>query len=194
MKTRIVLASNNVGKIKEYQNAFKDLNVELLSLDDVNIKIEVEETEDNFKDNALLKAKTIYEIVKMPVLADDSGLTVHVLKNLLGVKSKRFSKTGKDIDNNRLLLEKLKGSSDRSAEFVTVICLYMSDCDIRFFEGRTKGEILKEFHGDLGFGYDPLFRVDGTDKTYAEMTLDEKQIFSHRGKAIRKMIEYGRFN
>ncbi len=194
MKTKIVLATNNFGKIKEYQNAFKDLNVELLSLDDVDLKIEVEETKDNLKDNAFLKAKTIYEIVKMPVLADDSGLTVKALKNLLGVKSKRFSKTGRDIDNNKLLLEKLKGISDRSAEFVTVICLYMSNEDIRFFEGRTKGEILKEFHGDFGFGYDPLFKVEGTDKTYGEMTLDEKQIFSHRGKAIRKMIEYGRFN
>ena len=194
MKTKIVIASNNAGKIKEYKNAFKDLNIELLSLDDVDVKIEVEETFDTFKENAFLKAKTIYDIIKLPVIADDSGLIVYALKGLLGVKSKRFSKSGKDLDNNLLLLEKLKNSTDRSAEFVTVICLYMNENDIRFFEGRTPGEILYEFHGDNGFGYDPLFMVKDAFKTYGEMTLDEKQRFSHRGKAIDKMIEYGRFN
>lgn len=194
MKKKIILASNNAGKIKEYQNAFKGLNVEVLCLKDIGLNIEVEETAVDFKGNALLKAKTIYDQVKIPVLADDSGIVVKALPNYLGVKSKRFSATGKDIDNNHLLLEMLKEKSDRSASFVCVICLYMSDEDIRFFEGITTGKILKEFKGESGFGYDPLFLVDGSNKTYAEMTLDEKQIFSHRGKAIEKMVKYGRFD
>ncbi|PKK94731.1 MAG: non-canonical purine NTP pyrophosphatase, RdgB/HAM1 family [Tenericutes bacterium HGW-Tenericutes-5] len=194
MKKKIILASNNAGKIKEYQNAFKTLNVEILSLKDIGLNIDVEETAIDFKGNALLKAKTIYNKVKIPVLADDSGIVVKALPNYLGVKSKRFSTSGKDLDNNYLLLEMLKDKSDRSAQFVCVICLYMSDDDIRFFEGITTGKILEEFKGDAGFGYDPLFLVDGSNKTYGEMTLDEKQIFSHRGKAIEKMVKYGRFD
>jgi XTP/dITP diphosphohydrolase len=194
MKKKIILASNNTGKIKEYQNAFKALNVEILSLKDIGLNIDVEETAIDFKGNALLKAKTIYNKVKMPVLADDSGIVVKALPNYLGVKSKRFSTSGKDLDNNYLLLEMLKDKSDRSAQFVCVICLYMSDDDIRFFEGITTGKILEEFKGDAGFGYDPLFLADGSNKTYGEMTLDEKQVFSHRGKAIEKMVKYGRFD
>ena len=169
MKNKIILASNNAGKIKEYQNAFKDLNVEILSLKDIGLNIDIKETENNFKGNALLKARTIYNKVKMPVLADDSGIIVNALPKYLGVKSKRFSTSGKDIDNNHLLLEMLSDKSDRSAQFVCVICLYMSDEDIRFFEGITTGQILSEFKGEAGFGYDPLFLVDGSDKTYGEM-------------------------
>jgi XTP/dITP diphosphohydrolase len=194
MKKKIILASNNAGKIKEYQNAFKRLNIEVLSLKDIGLNIEVEETAVDFKGNALLKAKTIYDLVKTPVLADDSGIIVNAIPEYLGVKSKRFSASGKDLDNNHLLLEMLKDKCDRSAKFICVICLYMSEEDIRFFEGITTGKILSEFKGKAGFGYDPLFLVDGSNKTYAEMSLDEKQIFSHRGKAIEKMVKYGRFD
>ncbi|MDD3711966.1 MAG: RdgB/HAM1 family non-canonical purine NTP pyrophosphatase [Candidatus Izemoplasmatales bacterium] len=185
MKKEIIIASKNSGKIKEYQNALK--NYKIISIIDLGIDLDIEETALTFAENAKLKAKALYDIYHRPAIADDSGLVVNALKNELGVKSKRFSKSESDDDNNALLLEKLKSAEDRSAYFISSICLYLSPHDIRIYEGKTSGKIIEEKRGSNGFGYDPLFLVDGLDKTYAELSLDEKHLVSHRGKAIEKL-------
>ena len=185
MKKEIIIASKNPGKIKEYQNALKDFKI--LSIIDLGIDLEIEENALTFAENAILKAKALYDIYHRPVIADDSGLVVNALRNELGVKSKRFSKSQTDEDNNSLLLEKLKSSKDRTAYFQSSICLYLSPQDIRIYEGRTFGKIIEQKRGSNGFGYDPLFLVDGLDKTYAELNLQEKHLVSHRGKAIEKL-------
>ncbi|MFA7075916.1 MAG: RdgB/HAM1 family non-canonical purine NTP pyrophosphatase [Candidatus Izemoplasmatales bacterium] len=182
----IIIASANPGKIKEYQNALNDYK--LYSMIDLGVNVEIEETGITFQENALIKAKALYDLYQKPVLADDSGIIVKSLPNELGVKSKRFSKEESDEENIRLLLKKLKNKIDRSAYFITVICLYINPFDIRYFEGRTEGLIIEHPRGKNGFGYDPIFLVNGTDKTYAELNLNEKQNLSHRGKAITKLI------
>jgi XTP/dITP diphosphohydrolase len=189
MKTKIIIASQNIGKIKEYQNAFKDLEFEVLSLNDLDYKTEIAETGKTFEDNAYIKAKAIYDKYKLPVIADDSGLVVKALPKELGVKSKRFSPSGQDDDNIDLLLKKLEGNANRSAYFVTVICLYVNENDYRFYKGKTDGKILYERKGKFGFGYDPVFEVAGLSKTYAELDVKEKHSYSHRGKAIDLLLE-----
>lgn len=184
---KIYIASTNPGKIKEYKEALKDVLIE--SIIDLRFDLTIEETGNTFKENSFIKAQKLYEKVKSPVLADDSGLIVNALIGELGVKSKRFSKSETDNDNMNLLLEKLKNEKDRSAYFETVICLYLNPKEIYYFSGKTKGKILIEKRGISGFGYDPLFLPEGKNKTYAEMNIYEKQAISHRGKAIKKLIE-----
>jgi len=185
----LIIASMNAGKIREYKNAFKSLDINLKSLLDYQDEMEIEETGSTFKENALIKAREIYKKYNLPVIADDSGLVVNALKNLLGVKSKRFSVSGTDEDNIALLTQKLKNESDRLAYFVTVICFYVNENDIRFYEGKTSGIIIDEQRGNNGFGYDPIFWLEELNKTYAELSLDEKALVSHRGKAIKKLLE-----
>lgn len=185
MKKEIIIASKNPGKIKEYQNALK--NYKIISIIDLAIDLDIEENALTFAENATLKAKALYDIYHRPVIADDSGLVVNALKGELGVKSKRFSKSETDDDNNNLLLEKLRFIEDRTAYFQSSICLYLSPVDIRIYEGRTTGRILEEKRGSNGFGYDPLFMLDGLNKTYAELNLEQKHLVSHRGKAIEKL-------
>jgi XTP/dITP diphosphohydrolase len=182
----ILIASSNTGKINEYKSALK--NYHLKSILDLGINLEIEETGLTFAENAIIKAKTLYDLYHQPVLADDSGITVEALPNELGVKSKRFSKSETDIDNIKLLLEKLKDKTNRNAYFTSVICLYISPSDVRIFEGKTYGTIISKERGSNGFGYDPIFLVDGLGKTYAELNIEEKHQFSHRGKAIDKLI------
>ncbi|MDT8336874.1 MAG: RdgB/HAM1 family non-canonical purine NTP pyrophosphatase [Candidatus Izemoplasmatales bacterium] len=183
----IIIASKNAGKIREYQNAFKNMEVKLSSLIDLGYKGDIAETGKTFEENAFIKAKQLYKMYKKPVIADDSGLLVKSLPNELGVKSKRFSKSETDDDNIDLLLERIRKFSDRSAQFVTVICFYISDLDIRYFTGKTEGKIINHRCGKFGFGYDPVFLVKGYEKTYGELNLDEKHLLSHRGKAIDKL-------
>lgn len=193
----ILIASKNIGKINEYQNAFKNVDIKLLSLVDLDYQGVILEIGKTFEENALIKARQLYKIYKRPVIADDSGLLVKSLPNELGVKSKRFSKSETDDDNIDLLLEKIRKFSDRSATFVTVICFYISDTDIRYFTGKTEGVIINHRRGKNGFGYDPVFLVNGHNKTYAELDLDEKHLLSHRGKAIdklKRMLENENFN
>lgn len=189
MKTKIIIASQNPGKIKEYQNAFKDLEIEIVSLIDLNSNDEIDENGDSFQDNAYIKAKTVYDKYKLPVIADDSGLIVEALPDELGVRSKRFSKSCNDDDNIDLLLEKMKDAKNRNAYFVTVICLFYNDHDYIFFTGKTEGKIINNRKGKHGFGYDPIFEVDGLGKTYAELSVEEKHSISHRGKAIDLLLK-----
>lgn len=183
----IILVSDNPGKIKEYQEKLK--NYKVIPYKDV-LDIEyIPETGSTFKENAFLKADTVYRILKKPCIADDSGLVVNALPYDLGVKSKRFSKDQTDQANNALLLEKLKDEMDRSAYFQTVICLIIPNQPPQYFSGKVHGHILEKPKGKGGFGYDPLFEVDGLNITLAQMSIEQKNKISHRARAMDKLLE-----
>ncbi|MCF7925640.1 MAG: XTP/dITP diphosphatase [Candidatus Izimaplasma sp.] len=187
----IVIATKNPHKVTEMTNLLESLEYDVKTLYDYPEIGPIEETGDTFKENALIKAKTLSEYTKTMCIADDSGIEVDALDGEPGVYSARFAgeKATYD-DNNRLLLKKMKHKTNRKARFVTVICLYYPDQEPVFFESTLNGEIAKDFKGLNGFGYDPLFIVKGTNRHLAEYALQEKNEISHRAKALKKLIDY----
>jgi XTP/dITP diphosphohydrolase len=183
----IILVSDNPGKIKEYQEKLK--NYKVIPYKDILAIEYIPETGSTFKENAFLKADTVYRMLNKPCIADDSGLIVNALPNDLGVKSKRFSKEETDQANNALLLEKLKDEMDRSAYFQTVICLIVPNQAPQFFSGKVHGRILENPRGNSGFGYDPLFEVEDLNLTLAQMSIEQKNKISHRARAMDKLLE-----
>ncbi len=184
---KILLATNNKHKVQEINDILKDSGYEIFSLKDDGINIEIEEDKDTLEGNALKKAKEVFEIAKIPTLADDTGLFVDALKGEPGVYSSRYAGENATYDDNcKKLLSELKDVEDgkRSAYFKTVICYYVSVNKYYFFEGICKGRLIKEKKGDNGFGYDPLFIPDGYDKTYSEMNDEDKNSLSHRAKSL----------
>jgi XTP/dITP diphosphohydrolase len=190
---KIIVASNNDHKIKEIKQILKDIDVEVKSLKDCNIDIDVVEDGKTFIENSYKKAKEIYEYVKKEglsdflIMADDSGLEVEYLNGEPGVYSARYAgEHGNNKKNNEKLLEKLKGvpSEERKAAFVCAIVLIDETGKTVKVEERAHGVIKEELTGVEGFGYDPLFFVPEFNKTFAEMTADEKNSISHRGKAL----------
>ncbi|GFZ32472.1 non-canonical purine NTP pyrophosphatase [Clostridium zeae] len=189
----IIVASNNDHKIKEIKQILSDINVEVKSLKDCNIDIDVVEDGKTFLENSYKKASEIYEYAKEEgmqdflIMADDSGLEVDYLNGEPGVYSARYAgEHGNNKKNNEKLLEKLKGvpTEKRNASFVCAIVLINSDGKTVKVEERAYGVIKEELSGVEGFGYDPLFFVPEFNKTFAEMTADEKNSISHRGKAL----------
>lgn len=186
---KIVFATNNAHKLAEVR-AILQGRFEILSLADIGCSDDIPETGDTFRDNAMQKAKWVRERYGYDCFADDSGLEVDALGGAPGVLSARYSGVAHDDKaNNSLLLENLKGKSDRSAAFTTVIALLFEGGEY-FFTGCVKGEILEQPCGDAGFGYDPLFRPCGWTKTFAQAAPGEKNAVSHRGQAVRKLIEF----
>lgn len=191
---KIVLATRNRHKIKEFEGLLSRYakGVELLSLDDVGITGEVEETADTFYDNAMLKARAAVGAGYIAV-ADDSGLMVAALGGAPGIHSARYAGAhGDDSANNALLLKNLTGVADRSAEFVCAIACAIPNSDGSgdfVVQGVVPGEILCEPRGEGGFGYDPLFWYEALGKTYAEMTPEEKNTVSHRAIAVEALAE-----
>lgn len=189
---KILIASHNQGKIKEFKSLFSYLGIEVNSLKEANITTEVEETAPTFIENALLKARAISKLTQLPTLADDSGLVVPILNGNPGIYSARFSPEGTDESNNQFLLEKLTPfkNKERQAYFKTVITLLRHEKDPTPFiaEGEVYGTILDAPQGDQGFGYDPLFFYPPLKKSFAELSTDEKNQYSHRGKAISNLI------
>ncbi len=184
----ILIATQNEGKMVEFNAAFNPLGYNCISLNDIGFDSEVIEDGKTFFENAYKKAKEIGELFNMITLADDSGLIVEALPYELGVKSKRFSKSGTHRDNNILLLAKLKNTYNRTAYFVSQLVLYYPGGKFYTYQGRVYGEIAYDLKGDFGFGYDPLFIVDGLNKRMAELTEEEKNKISHRGNALKKLI------
>ena len=185
---KIVLASRNKHKIGELQALLREYipTVEVLSLDDVGFTEDIVEDGENFFENAYIKARAAASTGYIG-LGDDSGLSVNALDGAPGIYSARYAgEHGDDEANNRLLLKNLEDKADRSAEFVCVIaCVFPEELDKGlFFEGKTQGTIINEYKGKGGFGYDPLFYYQPMDKTFAQMTAEEKNSISHRGKAI----------
>ena len=184
---KIVLASKNAHKIKELQSLLsKNIEgVEILSLDDVGITDEIEENGSTYEENALIKARVAASSGYIGV-GDDSGLSVRALGGAPGVFSARYAGVHGDNDaNNAFLLKNLEGESDRFAEFVcTIACVFPDGREPIVVEGRTAGVIIDKAQGSEGFGYDPLFFYEPLGKTFAQLSADEKNAISHRGKAI----------
>ena len=184
---KIVLASRNKHKIEEWQATLKKYidGIEILSLDDVGITGDIEEDGETFEANALIKASAAAGRGYISI-GEDSGLEVTALGGEPGVYSARYAgEHGNDRANNELLLEKLRDKSDRSAKFVCVIgCIFPYGENGECFRGETEGRILNEYRGEGGFGYDPLFYYEPMGKTFSEMSGEEKNSISHRGKAI----------
>lgn len=190
---KIVIASKNEGKIKEIKNFLHGLNVEILTLNDFPDISEITEDGRTFEDNAMKKAKVVFEHSKLTSLADDSGLEVQYLSGEPGVHSARFSaENATDQQNNEKLLELLKDvpMEERRARFKCVIVLYNSLYNNLIFEGRCEGYIIDEPKGELGFGYDPLFVPEGFTKSFGELDLVTKNKISHRGKALNSLRGY----
>lgn len=190
---RLIVASNNEHKINEIKQILKDFPMEIISLREAGINIDVEENGSTFMENAHIKAIEIYKLIgNAMVLADDSGLAVDILNGEPGVYSARYSgEHGNDKKNNEKLLSKLKGIDfeKRSGKFICAIELIIDENKIINVQGEVKGYIIEREKGDNGFGYDPLFYVPEFDKTMAEMSFEEKNSISHRGKALRKLKE-----
>lgn len=190
---KLIVASNNQHKISEIKKILEKLDMNVVSLKDAGIDIEVEEDGKTFEENAYKKAKEVFDIVKDGyVLADDTGLMVDAINGAPGVYSARFSGEGATYEkNNAKLLDLLKDApdKDRGAKFVCVMVLIMGDSRIVKVRGEIEGRILREPRGKNGFGYDPLFYVEKFGKTFAEMSDEEKNSVSHRGRALEKLRE-----
>lgn len=189
-KKRVVVASGNKHKIDEIKDILKGLSIDVVSKDEVGLKdLEVIEDKDTLEGNAVKKAKEIAQKVDGIVLADDTGLFVDKLNGEPGVYSARYSgESATYLDNNKKLLKKLEGVEfkERTAEFRTVMAIVLEDGSIKTITGICKGKIALEPKGEKGFGYDPLFIVDGYDKTFAQLGEDIKNKISHRARALEK--------
>lgn len=189
---KLVLATSNQGKVKELAAMLKDLNFEVVSIADYPGFPEVEEDGDTFKANAIKKAQAAARFTGELSLADDSGLEVDALDGAPGVHSARFAGEPKDdAANNCKLLKLLENvpPAKRTGRFRCVIAITRPDGKIHTVDGTCEGVILEELKGDGGFGYDPLFYVPAYQKTFAELDLAEKNIISHRGKALAKAMD-----
>lgn len=178
-------ASGNKGKIKEIKRLLPEYEI----LDLADSDIDVEETGTTFRENAYIKAKTIYDMFGIQTLSDDSGLMCEGLDGNPGVYSKRYAGTGNDEDNNLLLVKNIQGKS-RGAKFVSCLCLHDGD-NTHYFEGEVYGEIIDTPTGTNGFGYDPIFFLKKENKTFAELTIEEKNKYSHRARALKKLMDSG---
>lgn len=187
---KLAIATNNAHKLQEIRAILSGQFDELLSLKDLGIDVDVEETGKTLEENALLKARTIQELCHMPTLADDTGLMVDALNGAPGVYSARYAgEEHNDANNRALLLKNLKNEQNRKAHFATVIAIVYPNGDFITSKGRVEGEILQEERGTEGFGYDSLFYSYELKKTFAEATQEEKNSVSHRGRALRAMLE-----
>ena len=185
---KLVVASQNENKIKEIRAKLPGFTIEGLTQD--VFPNELLETGDTLDENARQKAQQVFVRTGKNCFADDTGLEVFALGGEPGVRSARYAGDQKnDEANMRLLLNKLEGESDRSARFRTVIALVLNGT-VHMFEGECKGTIIHAKRGERGFGYDPVFVPDGYDRTFAEMTMEEKSAISHRGKAVDALVEF----
>ena len=186
---KILFATNNAHKLAEVQAVLGDAFV-LATPRDCGVTEEIPETQPTLEGNALQKARYLRERTGLDCFADDTGLEVEALDGAPGVRSARYATDGHDFAaNNRQLLRNLEGQENRRARFRTVIALLL-DGEEHLFEGIVEGRIIERETGDEGFGYDPLFIPDGFDRTFAQMSAEEKNAVSHRGRAVRKLAEF----
>ncbi|MDO8291681.1 MAG: RdgB/HAM1 family non-canonical purine NTP pyrophosphatase [Gallionella sp.] len=189
---KLVIASNNPGKLREFQFLLQPLGIEVLTQAQLNIA-EAEEPHNTFIENALAKARHVSHLSGLPALADDSGICVEALGGAPGVLSARYAGDDPKSDqrNNEKLLQVMSGVTDRRAHYYCVLVLlrHADDPQPILAEGEWHGEIALQPSGDGGFGYDPLFWLPDLGKMSAELTRDEKHAISHRGKALRALLE-----
>ena len=187
--TEIIFATNNAHKLSEVQALLGD-KFHLVTLRDCGITEDIPETASTLEGNASQKSHYLHDRVGKDCFADDTGLEVEALGGEPGVRSARYTTDGHDFEaNNRLLLKNLEGVTNRKARFRTVISLILNG-EEHLFEGIVEGRITESAAGCGGFGYDPLFVPDGYDCTFAEMSADEKNAISHRGRAVQKLVEF----
>lgn len=183
---KLVLASDNAHKLKEFRELFRTMDAELLSKAESGFTDEVEETGETFAENAFIKAEAVMRATGLPAIADDSGIAVDALGGEPGVRSARYTGNHADSDRDRyeLLLRNLGDHTDRSARFVCALCCVFPNGDTLRAEGICEGSILTAPRGDNGFGYDPIFLPNGFERSMSELTMEEKNAISHRGKAL----------
>jgi len=186
---KILFASSNENKIKEIKALLPE-GYELVSLADIDFHEEIPETGDTIEENAIQKATYLAGKLSIPCFADDTGLVIPKLKGEPGVYSARYAGKQRNADDNmNLVLEKLNNKTARSAHFLTVIALHIFNKTV-VFEGKIDGTIITEKRGTHGFGYDPIFVPENETRTFAEMSAEEKNSMSHRGRALEKMIDF----
>jgi len=186
---KICFATNNAKKIEEVAAALKGL-IEIVSLQEIGCTVELPETGDTLEHNAFEKARYVNQHCGVSCFADDTGLEVSALNGAPGVYSGRFAgEPRSDARNLSLLLEKMQGQTNRSARFRTVIALILDGKEYQF-EGIAAGEITTSPSGEGGFGYDPIFQPLGFDRTFASLSLAEKNEISHRGKAVKALLNF----
>ncbi len=184
---KIILATHNDNKLREIRKIFYNTDVEFVSLKEIGFFDEIEENGTNFEENAYIKAKTIYDKYHMATLADDSGLEIEALNGFPGIHSARYANGNyKEAMNN--ILDKLKDENNRCANFNCTICFIDGAGIKHIFVGKCFGNISKCIKGDDGFGYDPIFELNG--KSFAEISLEEKNKISHRGLAFGKFYDF----
>jgi len=188
-KMTLVFASNNINKIAEIKAMLPE-SITLLGLTDIGCHDDIPETADTIEGNAILKANYVTEKFGYDCFADDTGLEVDALSGAPGVYSARYAGEHKNPDDNMAkLLDKLEATPSRQAQFKTVIALNLNGKQ-HLFTGIVRGEITTERHGDKGFGYDPIFKPEGFQKTFAQFTMAEKAAASHRGKAVAQLVDF----
>lgn len=186
---RIIVASHNQGKINEFKRMLEPLGYEVLGSQDLGLDVsKVVEDGDSFEENALIKAKFVYDTLKIPALSDDSGLILNAFPELLGLHSARFLEGQPYSAKHRVLLEHYRDVKDRSAYFKTALVYY--DGSAKYFTGSIQGLIAHESKGSQGFGYDPIFIPEGRNESFAEMDALEKAKISHRSIAVGKFVNY----
>jgi XTP/dITP diphosphohydrolase len=184
-RRRLVLATGNAGKLREYRELLAEAGFELVAFDSG-----VEEVGGTYAENASLKAETACARSGLPSLGDDSGVEVEALEGFPGIRSARLGPTQQE--RTAELLRRLAGKPQPwNARFVCVLALGAPGQATQFFEGECRGEIVPEWRGEAGFGYDPIFLVPGTGKTFGEMAPEEKRLYSHRARAVRALLESG---
>jgi XTP/dITP diphosphohydrolase len=182
---RLVIASGNAGKLREYRELLAGAGLELVAFDS-----EVDEVGETYAENARLKAETASGRSDLPALGDDSGVEVEALAGFPGIRSARLGPTQEERTTE--LLTRLEGKPRPwSARFVCALALSVPGHPTQLFEGECRGEIVPEWRGAAGFGYDPVFLVPGTGKTFGEMPPEEKRLYSHRARAVRALLESG---
>jgi XTP/dITP diphosphohydrolase len=185
----IIFATNNEHKVSEIR-AVLNGKFNIIFIKETGIDIDIPEPFDTLEENAQEKARVIHYITHKDCFAEDTGLEVESLGGKPGVKSARYAGEDRSFEKNiDKLLTNLENKENRKAQFRTVICLLLNGQE-NFFEGICKGTIIAERRGVSGFGYDPVFIPDGSDKTFAEMSMEEKNIFSHRKKAVEKLLSF----
>ena len=186
---KLIFATNNANKVAEIKSALS-AGLEIVTLKEAGINIEINEPYNTLEENAREKATVINNLTKQNCFSEDTGLEVTGLNNEPGVRSARYA--GNEADNKKnieLLLNNMKNIVDRAAQFKTVICLLLDGKEY-FFTGICKGKIIEKQTGEWGFGYDAVFVPDGDDKTFAEMTMEQKNKYSHRKKALVKLTDF----
>ncbi len=186
---KLVFATANANKAAEIARLLPN-TFEIVTLKDLEVNEDIPETAETLEGNAHLKAQYVTEKFGLPCFADDTGLEITSLEHRPGVRSARYAGEHRsDEDNMKKVLSELEGHSDRSARFRTVVALHLPNEKLEF-EGIVDGEILHEKQGVEGFGYDPIFSPEGEQRSFAEMSMDEKNAISHRGRAVKKLVDH----